>query len=126
MNVCPYCGKDYRAGADQAAKPKEDSILPVVGGALIIVGALVYFYWAYGLAVAGNALGFMPFNIDDILTVCGVIFAILGVISVLGGVFALMKQRYGLAVLGGVFAIVSLIGLVGLILVIVGKDSFKK
>jgi hypothetical protein len=126
VNVCPYCGKDYRLGAEQAAKPKEDSILPVVGGALIIVGALVYFYWAYGMLVAGNALGFMPFDIGDILTVCGAIFAILGIIAVLGGVFALMKQHYALAVLGGVFAIVSLIGLVGLILVIVGKDSFKK
>lgn len=126
VNVCPYCGKDYRAGADQAAKPKKDSVLPMVGGALIIVGALVYFYWAYGLAVAGNALGFMPFNIDDILTVCGVIFAVLGIISVLGGVFALMKKHYGLAVLGGVFSIVSILGLVGLILVIVGKDSFEK
>lgn len=127
VNVCPYCGKDYRAGADQAAKPKEDSIMPVVGGALIIVGALVYFYLAYLALVAGEAAGFIPFfNFDELLTACGAIFAILGIISVLGGVFALMKKHYGLAVLGGVFSIISVIGLVGLILVIVGKDSFEK
>jgi hypothetical protein len=126
VNVCPYCGKDYRAGADQAAKPKEDSILPVVGGVLVIIGALIYFYWAYGLLWAGDALDWMPFDIGGVLTACGVILLIMAIVSVLGAVFAIMRQRYNLAVLGAVFSILSLIGIVGLILVIVGKDGFKK
>ena len=126
-NVCPYCGHDYRApAAGQAAKPKEDSIIPVVGGALILVGVLIYFYWAYGLLVAGNALDWMPFDIGNILTVCGIILVILAIIAIMGAVFAIRKEHYGLAVLGGVMAILSVIGLIGMILVIVSKDSFKK
>ena len=128
VNVCPFCGHDYRATmAGQTAKPKEDSILPVVGGALIIVGALVYFYIAYAALVAGNALSWVPLiDMESIMTVCGALFAILGIVAVMGGVFGIMKRHYGLAVLGGVLSILSVIGLIGMILVIVGKDSFKE
>jgi hypothetical protein len=127
VNVCPFCGHDYRAAmAGPAAKPKEDSILPVVGGALILLGVLIYFYWAYQMIWVGDWLSFMPGNLSDIFTICGVILIILAVISILGAVFAIRKEHYGLAVLGGVMAILSVIGLIGMILVIVSKDSFKK
>jgi hypothetical protein len=97
----------------------------VVGGVLIIIGALIYFYWAYGLLWAGDALSWMPFDIGGILTACGAIMLILGIVSILGAVFAIMRQRYSLAVLGAVFSVLSVIGIVGLILVIVGKNGFK-
>jgi len=78
------------------------------------------------MAVAGNALGFMPFDIGNILDrVWRDLRHAWSHLSP-GGVFALMKKHYGLAVLGGVFSIVSILGLVGLILVIVGRTRFEK
>jgi len=125
MNVCPYCGHDFRKPV-VAAAAKKDSALPMVGGALIILGAIVYFYWAYQMIVVGEAFAGITLGLSNVLTVCGAIIAVLGVIALVGGVFGLMKRHYMLAVLGGVMAILSLIGLVGLILVIVSKEAFEE
>ncbi len=130
-NVCPYCGKDYRV---QAAPAKKHTVMPVIGGILILVGGVLTLLTGIGLvasAGAFDALMIVDFEgfemIEDILTVCGVIFLILGLIGVLGGVFAIMRKHFGLAVLGGVFALVGwfIPALIGLILVAVSKGEFE-
>lgn len=139
-NVCPYCGHDYRMIQAGLAPPqKERSVLPVVGGVLIIIAGLV----AIGLGAM-----FMTFDthelqeimadveydislseLEDAVLACGTISIIFGLIAVVGGVFALVRKHFGLAVVGGIFAIMGLgfiLGLIGLILVAVGRSSFEK
>jgi len=130
-NVCPYCGKDYRV---QAAQPKKHTVMPAIGGILIIVGGALTMLTGISLIASGGFLDSMAIvdfegmdMIEGILAACGAIFLILGLIGVLGGVFALLRKHFGLAILGGVFALIGwfLPALVGLILVAVSRDEFE-
>jgi len=126
-NVCQYCGHDYRAQAG-AAPPKKKGVLPVVGGVLIIVAALAEFVVG-GLAISsGEIVGGVDFGtgVGDIIQVCGIVFIVLGIIAVLGGVFAIMRKHFGLAILGGILGLGGffIFGLIGLILVAIGREDF--
>lgn len=139
-NVCQYCGHDYRAQAAPPG-PKEKSVLSLVGGILILLAGLMGLAMGvmmlainvedleqYGVDVAG-----LTDMIEGILTACGVIWAILGIIALVGGVFGVMRKHWGLAVLGGVIGLLvigpyflgSIFSLIGLILVIVAKKDFE-
>ncbi len=132
-NVCQYCGHDYRIQAGPPAKKK--TALPLVGGIMILVGGVIALLAGIGLVGSVGAFdAFMIIDVEgvdmleDILTACGVIFIILGLVAVLGGVFALMRKHFGLAILGGVFALIAglfIPGLIGLILVGMSKDEFE-
>ena len=73
---------------------------------------------AYGISVGVDML-------EDLLRTCGIIMVILGLITVLGGVFGVLRKHFGLALVAGILAIPSLLGIIGLILVIVSKDEFR-
>lgn len=139
-NVCQYCGHDYRVQASPAG-PKEKSMLSLVGGILIFVAGLIGMATggillainaedldAYGFGVAG-----MTSMIENMLTVCGIIFIVLGLIALVGGVFGVLRKNWGLAVLGGVIGLLvlgpymigSLLSLIGLVLVAVSKKDFE-
>jgi len=140
-NVCPTCGHDYRQPAVMAPVKHEKGIVSVVGGILILIAGIM------GLAMGGIMLaidvddldqwgvdvtGTLDF-IEDILTVCGAIFIILGLIAVLGGIFGVMRKHWGLAILGGVLGLFvigplflgSILALIGLILVAVSRKDFE-
>lgn len=131
-NVCQYCGHDYRALATAPAQ-KEKSVMPIIGGVLILVGGLIELL--AGLALVGS-IGVldsaMPIDfegvdvLNDIVTVCGAILIILGLVGVVGGVFGIMRKHYGLALLGGVLALPGWFvpALIGLILVAISKKDF--
>ena len=104
-NVCSYCGHDYRAVmAGPLLTARKESSKPIIGGVLIIVGGLLLTLGA----------GF-----------CMIVLFPLAILAFMGGVFALMRKYFALAVIGGVLSIPSIIGLVGLILVILSKDEFQ-
>jgi len=139
-NVCQYCGKDYRAEA--AKPPHEKSALSLVGGIMILVAGLMGVFMGamllaidvedldvYGLNVAGDtALDIL----EDIMTVCGIIFLVLGLVAVLGGFFGVRRKHFGIVILGGVLGLFvlgpymlgSLLALIGLILVAISKKDF--
>lgn len=137
-NVCQYCGKDFRVEA--AKPPHEKTALSIVGGILILVAGIIGLGMGgillaidvdqladYGLDVAG-----VSGIIEDILTVCGIILVVLGLIAALGGFFGVMRKHWGLAILGGViglfiispYMIASLLSLIGLVLVAISKKDF--
>jgi len=137
-NVCQFCGHDYRTPA--AAAPHEKSALSMVGGIMILVagviglaiGALLIAIDVdqladYGLDVAG-----VGDILEDIMTVCGAILIILGLIAAVGGFFGLQRKHFGLVILGGVlglfivspYMIASILSLIGLILVAISKKDF--
>ncbi|HEX7392237.1 MAG TPA: hypothetical protein VF374_04725 [Thermoplasmata archaeon] len=128
-NVCPYCGHDYRTVAPQAAQKKE-SVMPVIGGILIIIAGLIEIGMGGVLIAGGTASSWLPLvggEIAGILAVCGAILLILGIIALLGGIFAVQRKNFGIAVLGGILGLVAwfIPALIGLILIAVSKDEFK-
>ena len=140
-NVCQHCGHDFRAPAEGPAAPKKKTVIPVIGGALILVAGIMGLALggillaidvedldAYGMDVVG-----VTDMIDDIMTVCGIIVIILSLLVVLGGVLGLLRKSWGFAIVGGVlglfvfgpFMLGSLFALVGLILVGVSRKEFE-
>jgi len=114
-----------------AMKPK--TWKPVLGGVLILIGGLLVVLWGVGLIGAIDALDFvMPVELDawdmlsDLVKACGAIMIVLGLIGVLGGIFAIMRKAFGLAIVGGILALpgFGIFALVGLVLVAISKDEF--
>jgi len=121
-NVCPYCGHDYRATMAGAPQQKKESAMPLIGGILIILSSLGYFAGG-GILAAGSAF-FMDVG-GGWGVLCGVVLIVLGIISLMGGIFAVQRKNFALALIGGIFVVPSILGLIGLILVAVSKDEFK-
>ena len=119
--------------------PSQRSILPLLGGALLVVAAILAIAtWAY-VIVAGSAFinSFVPAGmgagfLTGIIVVCGAIGIILGLIALLGGVMALMRKMWGVAILGailglftiGFWGLSSLLSLVALIVIAVSHKDF--
>ncbi len=126
-NVCPYCGHDYR-GQAQAAPPKKKGILPVVGGVLVLIAGLVEIISGGFLISSGEFVGGLDLGtgLHNILTVCGAIWLILGLVAILGGIVAIQRKHFGLAILGAILGLGGyfIFGLIGIILIAVGKDDF--
>ncbi len=125
-NVCQYCGHDYRAGAQ--GPPKKKGILPVVGGVLVIIAGLVELASGGILISGGEFLGGFDLGtgVHNILTVCGVIWIVLGIVALLGGIFAIQRKHFGLAILGAILGLGGyfIFALIGIILIAVGREDF--
>ena len=137
-NVCQHCGHDFRA---PVKAEKKKTVIPVIGGVLILIAGIFGLFMGgillaidfdeldeWGVDVAG-----VTDMVEDILTVCGTIWIILGLIAVIGGFFGVMRKHWGIAVVGGVMglfvigpmALGSILALVGLILVAVSRNEFE-
>ena len=132
-NVCQHCGHDFRAPAGGPVAPKK-TVMPVIGGVLILVGGLLTL--VAGLALVGtvDALNdLVPVDVEgmdtfnDIVTTCGGILVVFGLIGLLGGVMGMLRKSYGLAIVGGIFAMPGWFvpALIGLILVAISKKEFE-
>ncbi|MEM0344064.1 MAG: hypothetical protein QXU73_07470 [Thermoplasmata archaeon] len=127
-NVCPYCGHDYRTQA--VAPAKKESVMPLIGGILILIAGLIEIGYGAMLVVGGSAASSIPLvggELGGIFAICGAILVVLGIFALLGGVFAIQRKNFGLAVLGGVLGLLGwfIPALIGLILIAVSKDEFK-
>lgn len=133
-NVCQHCGHDFRAPAEGPAAPKKKTALPVIGGVLVMVGGLVTL--VAGLALIGtmDSLDAMvPMDVEgmdmfeDLVNTCGAILVIFGLIGVLGGVMGILRKSFGLAIVGGIFALPGwfIPALIGLILIAISKEEFE-
>jgi len=107
------------------APQKKESAVPVVGGILIILSSLGYFGIG-GVIAAGSTVALVPSVGSSAAGIaCGVVIVILGVIALLGGVYAMQRKNFTLALIGGILVIPSILGLIGLILVAISKDEFR-
>lgn len=141
MNICPYCGHDYRYYQAKPSKPR--TIKPAIGGLLIMVaGVAAIAMGLLFLALEPSDLeewGYTPSPGTDIslsqmasfLEVCGAVVLLCGVIAIIGGVVAVMRKSFALAVVGGVFGIIGLgffigaaVALVGIILLALSRSEF--
>jgi len=118
------------------AKPQ--TMMPMIAGILLIVaGILSIANWGYILAVFATdptAAGFMALipGLATLVYVCGGIFIVLSIITLLGGVMALRRRMWGLALVGsilglfiiGPFGVSSLLSLVGLIILAISRKEF--
>ncbi len=130
-NVCQHCGHDFRAPAPAA---KKKTVMPVIGGVLIMVGGIITLVGGLALIGAMDTLNdLVPVDVEgmdmfeDLVNACGAILVVFGLIGVLGGVMGMLRKSFGLAVVGGVFALLGwfLPALIGLILVAISREEFE-
>ena len=115
---------------------KEQTIKPVLAGVFLIIAALMAFYTGGVLVASESMFEGIPMvgdTMSDMLTICGAIFIIFGLLALLGGVFSIMRKKWGIALLGaiiglftlGTFGLGSLLSLIALILIAISKSEFE-
>jgi len=102
---------------------------PVVAGILDIIageGALIL---GFGLMIGGAIVGFviqMPMWLNTLIPVISIPLIILGLIDIAGGICALMRKVWGLALVGSITSLISspVIGIIALVLTAISKKEF--
>ncbi len=115
--------------------------MPVIAGVLLILtGLLGLLTWAAALSVDTSMVqGILPANspitagqLQSFLLVCGIIGSILSIIALAGGIVALRRRGWGLAMMGSVlglftigpYFLASILALIGLIILIIARKDF--
>jgi hypothetical protein len=111
---------------------------PIAGGILTIVAGAIHFIGWLGIGLFLNrALSLSSFLSRDVPDFSGALiwiftlpFVILAIIAVVGGIFALQRRIWGLALAGGICAIFSpltwFLGVIATIFVSISKDEFNQ
>ncbi len=123
----------------------EEPWMPVVAGILDIVsgalGVVMGLFMALNLHVAraiqaapwfsphGGTLPQMPpIFFPGIGLAMGIALIVLGVLAIIGGIFALRTKAWGLALAGAIAGVITgrLMGIVALIFIVLGRKDFQK
>lgn len=109
-------------------KPTTAGILSIIAGALVMLGGII-------VAVVGGSItgpGAIPMMVfplvPRIFTLIAVPLIILGAVAVAGGVCALKRRKWGVALAGSICALVppfSILGILSIIFVALGKGEFE-
>jgi len=127
---------------DQNQQPTQPSSKPFIAGIfLILAGVLGLFTWASAMALditmIQNVLpAESPISAEQLqsfLTTCGVIGAALSIFTLAGGIVAIKRKAWGLALIGGIlglftigpFLLGSILSLIGLIIVAISRNDFQ-
>jgi len=106
-------------------KPTTAGVLSIIGGGLgVILGiVLVLLGTVAGAVLAGLGIPFLAELVMGTLAVG----LILGIVAIVGGIFALRRQKWGLALAGSICALFPwwILGIPAVILVILARDEFK-
>lgn len=110
--------------------PKVAGILSIVAG---VINLLAVFLMAIGAFMVQGVFGFfavpfwIPFNASIILFIMGFPFFVSGVLSILGGIYAIQRKKWGLALTGSILAFFPycILGLVSIILLALSKEEFE-
>ncbi len=99
-------------------KPTVAGILAILAG----VGLAIT-----GLVTVGLAGAFIPFGFMGWFAAAGAPFIRLGIIAIVGGIYALKRRIWGLALAGSICALPAgfLFGILAIIFVIMGKGEFE-
>jgi len=114
-------------------KPITAGILNIVAGALVII---ILFFLIIGILLFGIASMTkdgvnIPMNMPSIgllgIVILAIPFAALGILSIIGGVFAIKRRIWGLALAGSIGAIFcsTLLGIASTVLTVLSKKEFN-
>jgi len=124
--ICPKCGARVagKAEAGGAWMPLTAGILDLVAGVPTLI---------IGILVAAGFGGLGRFSVSDIAGV-GIIMGVIGVpliifaiIAIVGGVFAIRRRMWGLALAGSIFALFCawILGIPAIVFTVMGKKHFE-
>ncbi|MDD5038627.1 MAG: hypothetical protein PHN78_04860 [Dehalococcoidales bacterium] len=109
-----------------------NSALPLVAGILLIVDGGFKILFLLGSMAAGlfayfppSGFGMSYSNMAVIFIVCAVILTFVGTFTIIAGIHALQRRRWGLALAGSIVAVpFSIFGIAALIMLASSKKDF--
>lgn len=128
--ICPKCGARVAGKVVEKAggawMPLTAGILDLVAGVpALLIGILV----AAGFGALGRLIGRLSgvAGVGVIMGAIGVALIIFALIAIVGGVFALRKRTWGLALAGSIFALFCawILGIPAIVFTVMGKKHFK-
>jgi len=122
---------------DKTWKPTTAGILTIISGALTILGSIGLILGMMFFIPVAQSFGPSPMpefgawmipNILSTVLIGGVVYLIIvGIIPIIGGIYALRRRAWGLALAGSILAIFgsSIIGILATIFTAVSKEEFE-
>jgi hypothetical protein len=124
--------------AEKTAQPIVAGILDIIAGGLGLIGVsfLFIFLWIIPVAFTTSVPGipgmeeisnFLPPILSSIVFVIAIIPTVGSILAIVGGIYALQRKRWGLALTGSIAAIFSsnLLGIPAVILITLSKNEFE-
>lgn len=130
----------YNYELDQ--EQKKPSNKPLIAGILLIIaGLLGILTWSAALALESSMIESVlppdvPITVEQLqsfLTICGIIGCIVSVFTLTGGIVALKRKAWGLAIVGSILGLFtigpallgSILSLIGLIFLVMSRKDFQ-
>ncbi len=114
---------------DREMSPSEKPRLSTPAGILAIIAGCLKLLAVFGLAIAtiGVIIGEDEKDGVVVLLAIAIPLAILGIVAVTGGIFALMKKNWGMSLAGSIAAVlpISLVGIASLVLTALSREEFE-
>jgi len=114
--------------------PPEKTALPVAGGALLLVAGILAIINAIIIIAFMGSIGIMAMpGFAEMMVVCGIVLLILSLVAIIGGIFAIQRKSWGIALLGAILGLFtlgplfvsSILSLIALILIAISKKEFS-
>ncbi len=103
-------------------KPTTGGILSIVAGAGQLIGGIV-------VGVIGGKIGGLAQvpGVGHLLATMAIPMIILGIVAIVGGIYALKRRVWGLALAGSICALIGpwILGIPAIIFVAMGKSEFE-
>lgn len=118
-------------------KPMAAGILDIVGGSLRILGSIAALIGIMFFVPIAKSVGpglvpeygrwLVPRVIETLLAIAVIVLLILGIPPIIGGIYALQRKKWGLALAGSIVAIFasSIMGILATIFIAMSKDEFE-
>lgn len=113
----------------------EKTPMPIIAGILEIVSGVISLVGFIGLLIGSIAVGseaahFYGYEIGialAVLIILTLLSFIVGILALVGGIYAVQRKKWGWALTGSIFALVPtfLLGLVAIILTALSKNEFE-
>ena len=104
-------------------KPTTAGILSIIAGVIGAIGGIM-------LAVIGRSIPLIPTTPEigaGILAAIGIPLIILGIVAIVGGIYALRRRLWGLALAGSICSLICVwfLGIPAIIFAALGKGEFE-
>jgi hypothetical protein len=136
-SFCPGCGAPTtplteictKCGVHVAKAIKEKTWKPTTAGILCIIAGAISVIFCIVVAVFGSIIGaFFGFEVVWEWGTFAIPLIILGIIAIVGGIHALRRRVWGLALAGSICALIgpsSILGILAIVFVSLGKGEFE-
>jgi hypothetical protein len=108
--------------------------MPMVAGILDIICGCWELLLAFGFVFVGSIFRFaatpeIPPSLAPLIAAIGIPFAILGILAIVGGVYALRRKVWGLALAGSISSLFSIhlffLGIAAIVFTALSKNEFE-